>query len=73
MDTMTNNHAADKPVAIDNREFYGRLFRIALPIMIQQLMLGCVCFSLACAPGIRLYMPGRGGEDTLGDASLSKI
>ena len=43
MDLKTNNHAADtKPVVIDNREFYRRLFDIALPIMVQHLMLALV-------------------------------
>ena len=43
MDLKTKNNAADtKPVVIDNREFYRRLFNIALPIMVQQLMLALV-------------------------------
>ena len=43
MDLKTNNHAADTtPVVIDNREFYRRLFNIALPIMVQHLMLALV-------------------------------
>ena len=43
MNVNTNNHAADtKPVVINNRQFYSRLFNIALPIMVQQLMLALV-------------------------------
>jgi len=43
MDLKTNNHAADTtPFVIDNREFYRRLFNIALPIMVQHLMLALV-------------------------------
>ncbi len=76
-------------IQIDKREFYRTMARLALPIALQNLMLASVAAHVASghsfgtcgrvrpelvsAYSLCLYLPGRGGEDSLGFIPFPEI